>query len=813
MSLVLIVDDNSDNLYMLRKLLEGHHHVVIEARHGSEALIKAEQSPPALVISDLLMPVMDGYTLLKQWRATEKFGSIPFVVYTATYTDSKDERLAMNLGADAFIIKPSEPEPFMARIREVLAKNARGELVSDNDSGMSESALLKDYSEVLIRKLEEKVLELEQANSKLLAEVAERQKAEHALRENEEKLSEAVRLARLGYWTRDLTSGVATWSDMLREIFGIEKSTFVGTLESFLALVHPDDQERVKKCITDAESASESFDQTYRVVVRGEVRVIHEIGHVISTEDGRSRRLVGTARDVTKLNRAEQALRMRDRAIQAVSQGIVISDCNQPDNPIVYASPGFEQMTGYSSDEVAGRNCRFLQGGDTDPESVNELRAAIAERRSCSVEILNYRKDGTEFWNRITISPVMDDFGNLTHFVGVLSDVTERRNLEGKFRQVQKMEAIGQLAGGIAHDFNNLLTVINGYSEVLIETLQENDPNRLLATEIYKAGQRSEGLTRQLLTFSRRQVTAPAILNLNEIVGNTDNMLRRLIGEDIHLATKLDPNLWAVRVDPGQMEQVLMNLVVNARDAMPEGGHLTIETANVELDDTLIETHPNAHAGPHVQLSMTDTGSGIAPELQGKIFEPFFTTKGPGQGTGLGLSIVYGIVTQSGGHISVYSEIGVGTVFKVYLPRTEQAAEPKVLPAVQSVPRGTETILLIEDDESVRSLTRSMLTSFGYQVLDAADGDEAMRIAADHNGPLHMLMTDVVIPRGGGRVAAERVTARFPGIPVLYVSGYTDDAIVRHGILDESIHFLAKPFSPATLATRVRAVLDQKELD
>ncbi len=359
----------------------------------------------------------------------------------------------------------------------------------------------------------------------------------------------------------------------------------------------------------------------------------------------------------------------------------MITDPGQPDNPIVYASPGFERITGYGAEEVLGRNCRFLQGKDTDPVEVARLREAVRAGEPCTVELLNYRKDGTPFWNELSLSPVRDDGGRLTHFVGVQVDVTARRSLEEQFRQVQKMEAIGQLAGGVAHDFNNLLTIINGYSELLLQTLPAEDPSRALITEINKAGERSAGLTRQLLAFSRQQILAPRVLNLNEVVIDIEKMLRRLIGEDVQLDTVLDPRVWVVRADPGQVEQVLMNLAVNARDAMPGCGRLTIETRNIDLDETYARTHPDARAGPHVLLSVTDTGSGMSPEVQTRIFEPFFTTKGPGKGTGLGLPTVYGIIKQSGGHVAVTSVVGIGTTFKVYLPRAEQTlGELKIPP-------------------------------------------------------------------------------------------------------------------------------------
>jgi two-component system cell cycle sensor histidine kinase/response regulator CckA len=527
------------------------------------------------------------------------------------------------------------------------------------------------------------------------------------------------------------------------------------------------------------------------------------------------KRLIGgMAWDISDRKRAEEALRLRDRAMHAATQGLVITDPNRPDDPIVYLSPGFERMTGYASEEVIDRNCRFLQGKATDPAAVKRLRDAIRAGEACTVEFLNYRKDGTTFWNELSVSPVREADGRLTHFVGVLADVSGRRELQEQFRQAQKMDAFGQLAGGVAHDFNNLLTIINGYSNMLLEDLPAGDPSRELIAEILKAGERSAGLTRQLLAFSRQQVLAPQVLSLNEVVTDTGSMLRRLIGEDVRLATFLGPGLWPVRADPGQVEQVLMNLAVNARDAMPTGGRLTLETRNVELDDSYCDTHPEARSGPHVVLSVADTGCGIPPEVVARVFEPFFTTKGPGRGTGLGLATVHGIVLQSGGHVAVYSEVGVGTTLKVYLPEAElePAGDSRTRPVVLSVPRGTETVLLTEDEAAVRSLARRVLAGCGYTVLEAADGDEAARVAAEYGRPIDLLVTDVVMPGLGGRAVAKRVAESHPSVRVLFISGYTDDAVIRHGVLTEGVNYLQKPFTPTALAHKVREVLDGRPL-
>ncbi len=387
------------------------------------------------------------------------------------------------------------------------------------------------------------------------------------------------------------------------------------------------------------------------------------------------------------------------------------------------------------------------------------------------------------------------------------------RRSEEQLRQAQKMEAIGQLAGGVAHDFNNLLTIISGYSDLLLNgILRPQDATaREAVGEIRKAAERAAGLTRQLLAFSRRQVLAPQVLVLNSVVQDVDKMLRRLIGEDIQLSCRLAADLGTVKADPGQIEQVLLNLAVNARDAMPRGGRLTIETANIMLDENYARTHPEIQPGPFVMLAVTDTGCGMDAATLRRIFEPFFTTKGPGKGTGLGLATVYGIVKQSGGSIYVYSEVDRGTSFKVYLPRLEAdpiADLPPIAAPVQQT-GGQETLLIVEDDDAVRALTRTVLRDNSYNVIEAIDADTALNWVEEHNQPIHLLVTDVVMPGMSGRELAERLKAQRPEMKVLFMSGYTDDAVVRHGLLDAEIAFLQKPFTPNALARKVREVLDE----
>jgi PAS domain S-box-containing protein len=393
--------------------------------------------------------------------------------------------------------------------------------------------------------------------------------------------------------------------------------------------------------------------------------------------------------------------------------------------------------------------------------------------------------------------------------IGYAFDITQSLHREAQVRQSQKMEAVGQLAGGVAHDFNNLLTVITGYCELLLGRMRDGNRHRREVREIRKAALQAASLTRQLLAYSRRQVMRPKILDLNDIVAEMNKMLRRLIGEDVELRIVLGEGLGSVLADPGQIEQVIMNLAVNARDAMPKGGRLTIETKNAALDDEFVREHIGACAGPHVMLAVGDTGLGMDESTLSRIFEPFFTTKEQGKGTGMGLATVYGIVRQSGGTIWVDSVVGRGTTFTVYLPRAEGAAETIArMPAQNRLPTGEETILLVEDEEIVRSLVRRTLEAMGYSVLEASGGKQAQSLSTRHKGPIHLMLTDVVMPKVGGRALAEQLAPLRPDMKVLYMSGYTANAIVHHGVLDERIPFIQKPFTPEALACKIREVLD-----
>jgi PAS domain S-box-containing protein len=506
--------------------------------------------------------------------------------------------------------------------------------------------------------------------------------------------------------------------------------------------------------------------------------------------------------------RAEKERASLALAIEQSAEAVLITD---PEGKIQYCNPAFERSSGYAHDEIVGRTPRFLKSGKHTKEFYEELWTTIKAGRVWSGHFINRRKDGSLCEEDATISPIRDPAGEVTGFVAAKHDVTEHVALENQLKQAQKLESIGRLAGGVAHDFNNLLTVINGYSEMGLGRLPEGDPLRDLLTQIRKAGERAEGLTRQLLAFSRKQVIEPRPVNINDLILESNKMLGRIVREDIEIVTNLDRGACYVMADPDQLHQILINLVVNARDAMPSGGRLTLRTSRLQFDKVASTSFPGVKAGPYVVMDVSDTGVGMSEEIQQRIYEPFFTTKPEGTGTGLGLSTVYGIVQQAGGWIKLESQPEMGTTFRIGLPllvHYERQALPTNVPATQL--QGSETVLVVEDQDDVRLLVLAILEKLNYRALGASSGRHALSIVENHSGPIHLTLTDVIMPGMTGKELADRLKLIRPEMKVLYMSGYTHDVIPREGLLDAGIDYIAKPFSPAALAQKIRMVLGRR---
>ena len=851
----LIVDDKVENIEFLKTLLERTGWTVDVARQGAEALDLARLRMPDVVISDLLMPVMDGYTLLRHWKADAALCDIPFIIYTATYTAAEDERLARDLGADAFILKPLEPADFLLKISAALARS--GSTIPIPRIPMTDDPTqLKLYSEALIGKLEEKSLQLERSNQQLLQDIAARTRAEQALRDREARLqmfldlTDALRAggdrrAALQEAMRILATYLAAPRCVLLQMHQVREDCVIlaayderggmgapgsripmtkfghalrkGFLAGSDAVVVRDVDGELGALEREAVASFEASaflcvpavrtDAVYVIVVAThagprawtpiDVAVMREI---------LERCLAAIERDAIELTlrRNESLLRIAGKAALLGGWTVDVPSLERLEwTDEVYAIHEVPPGTPLSTADAINYYAPEFRDLIT-----SKVRACAIEGTPFDVEAQLITATQRRIWVRSMGFPERGPTGAIIGVQGALQDIDERHKLQEQYRQAQKMEAVGRLAGGVAHDFNNLLSVILSYTDFLLADLRPADPIRNEIEEIHNAGKRATSLTRQLLAFSRQQVLQPQVLDLAAVVRNMERLLRRLLGEEIKLVLAVGGASGRVFADASQLEQILMNLAVNARDAMPSGGSLTIELADAELD---AEYAPGVPPGAYVRLAVTDTGTGMDATTRERIFEPFFTTKDKGKGTGLGLSTVFGIVNQSQGHISVRSDVGRGTSFEVYLPRTERSSETTVAaPEPTTSLRGTETILVAEDDDQVRTMTRAMLRRQGYKVLDAANGGEALLICEQTGDPIHLLLTDVVMPRLSGRELAERLARIRPDMKVIFVSGYNEDAILQHGVSEAAMPFLQKPYAPDALLRKVREVLDAK---
>jgi two-component system cell cycle sensor histidine kinase/response regulator CckA len=574
--------------------------------------------------------------------------------------------------------------------------------------------------------------------------------------------------------------------------------------------IHPEDRAQVQEAGAEARRTGKGKTLEYRMLHKdGSWRVLESTSSVILSAKGVPEKLVIVSRDVSDRRQAIEALRQSESSFRSLVEGAPYGIYRAAtDGQFLRVNPALERMLKYTdSGELIQKNLRadvFRNSSDFD--RLVELLGSEGEFKDVEVEWK--RKDNKSITVRCSGRHLNESLQAASVFEVFAEDVTERRALEKQLSMAAKMEAVGRLSGGIAHDFNNLLGVIIGYSQVLRRKLDPNSPLKEHAEEVEKAANRAVSLTRQLLAFSRQQILTLAVVDLNTLVSDMQKMLPRLIGEDVVVDIDLDPNLGRIKADQGQIEQVVMNLAVNARDAMPDGGRLQIETGNRELDDLYCSEHPGAKPGRYIMLAVTDSGAGMTPQTLAHIFEPFFTTKEVGKGTGLGLATVYGIVKQSGGYIWVDSALGIGSCFQIYLPRVEESVSKPAAEAPTDNLGGTETILLVEDADALRKLARSFLVDHGFQVIVASNGEEAIHVAERHGRPIDLLVTDVVMPGMNGRALADRLLAKQPKLKVLYISGYTDSFIAGHGVLEEGTFLLHKPFTEEVLVRKVRDVLD-----
>lgn len=676
---ILSVDDKLENRYLMEALFKGHGFAVRSAGNGAEALEWLGQEDFDCILSDILMPVMDGLELCRRLKADPRYCRIPFVIFTATYTGPQDEAFALKIGATRFLQKPCEPELLIKTIQEVLASSPH-EIAPSCPVPSEEGEVLKLYNERLVRKLEQKMLELEQ-------EIDARKKAEDILRRSE---------------------------------------------------------------------------TNYRLL------------------------------------------------FHSIRDALLVSDINRC---IIHCNRAFVDLFGYSLEEMDGKQPLFLY---EDPDQYHRLERSLQQLNDdpSQIYLIRFRaKDGRVFPCEINLFRFHDDEQRMTGYIGLIRDVTQKveaelqqQQLESQLRQAQKMESIGRLAGGVAHDYNNMLSVILGYAQMALAKITPGLPAHEYLLQIVDAAQRSAAMTRKLLGFARKQAIVPRMIDLNEAVAGMLKMLRRLIGEQVQLVWQPQVDLWPILIDPSQVDQILANLCVNARDAMDEGGEIVIRTAMVTLNDALRLSHGRMPAGEYVLLCVSDEGCGIDPLIQEQMFEPFFTTKEEGQGTGLGLSTVYGIIQQNNGYIDVRSAPGRGTMISIYLPR--QHAASQVDPVEErTIPRGGgETILVVEDEAGILQSTSALLTGLGYTVLATTRPTEAILLAHTQPGGIHLLLADMVMPEMGGEELAQLLATFYPNLQYLFMSGYMDclPGNGREGIQGQCIR---KPFSMEELAAKVHTAL------
>jgi PAS domain S-box-containing protein len=970
---VLIVDDTPENVYMLESLLKGYGYEVSTAVNGIEALEHLKQEPATLIISDILMPKMDGFQLCRAVKADDALKNIPFIFYTATYTTEKDKDFALSLGASRFILKPADPEEFISIIKEVLAENKIGLLKPGDITIEKETEYLKEHQARLIKKLGDKITELERS---------------------EELYRSLIFCAIDAIITLDDSGMITSWNEAAEQIFDYESDEVIGKQFSLLfpeelrseqdALIMRLKEKKLTRCletvsrkksgvfipveislslmqdklgknlgisaiirditerkaheveierlnrlyaalsqvnqaIVRVHSRDELFSEVCRVLVEfggfklvwlgwhdtatHKVTVVAKAGdetgylneicvfaddrpegcgptgtaikegkssifndflndpHALPWREAATRTswraaaafpirladevcgaltvyvletnffgdrevalLEEVAMDVSfgldNLEREAQRQRaeaaVRESALQletAVRAGNVwLWNLDLHTNTVFFSSE-WKHHLGYEDHEISDDFTEWqnLVHPDDLESSIQNVRAFIEKPwPDYHVEFRLRHKDGSYRWILAQASLINDDQGKPVRMLGSNVDITEQRKLEDQLRQAQKMEAVGQLAGGISHDFNNILSAIVGYGHVCLMKMAGGDPLRPNIEQILEAADRAAYLTKDLLLFSRHQVSDRKAVDLNEIVRTMEKFLKRVIREDIAYEMTLHKGTTPVLADVHQLEQVLMNLATNARDAMPQGGTFTIATEQIMIGYEFITVHGYGNPGMYALLTVADTGTGMDEQTRRRIFEPFFTTKELGKGTGLGMAVVYGIIKQHGGYINVYSEPGRGATFRIYLPLIASGIiEEKKTKVVETPQRGTETILLAEDDKSLRNITKSLLEDFGYTVIAAADGEEAMKKYTENEGKIQLLLFDLIMPKKTGKEAYDEIKNITPHIKVIFSSGYAPDIIRQKGILHDNMPIVYKPISPIDLLNKVRSVLNE----
>ncbi|MFH1251083.1 MAG: PAS domain S-box protein [bacterium] len=935
MANILVIDDKQENRELLESFLKNNNHEIFSAANGKFALEILETTAIDLIISDILMPEVDGYMLCKKVKSDARWVNIPFIFYSATFISRQDEVFAIKLGATRFVRKPIDPDKFLEIIQEVLQSHNDGTLETTKHKFKDEKDIFRVYNERIVKKLEEKVSELEDSENRyrtlfetasegiLIAEMSNRKfkyvnpaickllayspeellqlnvedihpisalpavlqefeaisrgekysaqyipcqrkdgkiiyanfgasqisisginyavgfvtdtteykRAVDALKESETRLSDAIEIAKLGYWEYDVAEDLFTFDDHFYAIFhttaekvGSYKMKPQQYAEKFL---YPDDQELVaketQKALTTTDPNFSQYLEHRIIYVDGGIGYISVHYFVKKDDQGRTIKTFGVNQDITKLKQMEEERRKSEQYFRLIWEnsldGMRLTDEN---GTVLMVNNAYCKIVAMERESLQGQPFTVIYAEDKQAVSLEKYRQHF---KNSTIQVYAEKQmvlhNGAKVWFSLS-----DSFFEIAPgkrlLLTVLRDITEQKarqfeqeQLQTQLLQSQKMEAVGNLAGGVAHDFNNLLTVIQGHAQLLMMNKSEDDPDNRELKQILNASSRAANLTRQLLLFSRKQAMEFKTINLNDIITDLLKMIKRLIGENITVVTNFEKSPWNIEVDQGNLEQVIVNLVLNARDAMPEGGTLNISTENIFLNDKDCETIQNSRSGNFVRLSITDTGQGIPAELLDKIFDPFFTTKEAGKGTGLGLSVVYGIVKKHNGWINVYSEINRGTVMKIYLPVTyKMVIEKAEQPAAEPIQPGSgEKILIVEDNSEVLKFTSMAFSQNGYVPITAETAAQAIEQFHKENGKIDLIVSDVVLPDKNGMQLVKDLLSINAKLPVILCSGYAEETIIQSIKMNPKFHFFQKPYQVQAMLKLVYKILHESDRD
>jgi two-component system, cell cycle sensor histidine kinase and response regulator CckA len=788
---VLLVDDQPINLRLLKAIIEAEGYQVLEAVDGIDALAILRSNSVDAVISDILMPRMDGYRLCSEIRQDPAISKVQFIFYTATYNSPANEKLCYDLGADQYLRKPAPAAELLAALASGTAHRPAAHLKS-----LVENQVMKQYNEQLVLKLEEK-------NHELMESLARLDLTNRAL----SAAANAILITK--------SDGIIEWvNPAFSEISGYSLEEAIGKKPGELLKSGRHDKPFYEQLWRTIRSGKIWHGELFNRKKDGTVYPEDMTITPVMNESSQITHFIAVKQDISDRVAAHEALRLESERFRQIAEAIreVFYLIHPQMTKMYYISPAYEEIWGHSCESVYANPTSWADA--IHPDDRDRVFKEIAPEGTLipiDVEFRIIRSDGEIRFIRANTSPIYNETGAVYRFAGTAEDITQQRQTELQLRQSQKMEAIGQLSGGVAHDFNNLLTVILGHANLLAEHMPDGEATDSIS-EICRAGERAANLTRQLLLFARKQVMQMKSLDINSVIADTIKMLTRILGEDIQLDFRPVHGEVTVQADAGMLDQILLNLAVNARDAMPKGGRLGIETARVKFDTETATQSAQIRAGTFAIISVSDSGSGIPTDVLPKIFEPFFTTKDANKGTGLGLATVFGIVQQHSGWINVYSEEGLGTTFRIYLPLisgTLSATEETKI--AREVIEGNETILFVEDDQAIRMMTSKYLGKLGYNVITAGNGPEAVKIFMTREKEISLVFSDLVMPGGiNGANLCRILRQKKSNLKIIFASGYSDMMLAGEIKLTEGLNFLAKPFSLASVAKIIRSQLDMK---